>query len=419
MIKKQLEHLRDIYAEYPRTFWILVVITFIDRLGGALLFPFFALYLTAKFEVGMTDVGILFGIFAVSSLAGSVFGGGLSDRIGRKSIVIFGLVMTSLSSVFMGLVNSMDLFLIVALFAGIMDVGGPARQAMVADLLPEEKRAQGYGIMRVAFNLSVTIGPAIGGLLAARSYLLLFITDAVISLIVAGLVFIFIPETKPQAEEGKEEESVSQTFGGYILVFKDYLFLAFMGVSILMGLVYMNLNTTLGVYLRDMYAVPESGYGLLLSLNALMVVLLQFPITRRIEKKPPMLMMAAGMVLYTIGFAMYGFVSTMFFFAFAMVILTTGEMFVAPVAQSLVAYFSPEDMRGRYMAIFGVAGAVPFALGPLLAGLVLDNAPDQRVLWYVVGVMGILATLGFLWLHRKVEEKRRQQLEAEILPEVA
>lgn len=419
MINKQIERIRNIYAEYPRTFWVLVVITFIDRLGGALLFPFFALYLTAKFDVGMTDVGILFGIFAISSLAGSVFGGGLSDRIGRKSIVIFGLVMTSLSSVLMGLVNSMQLFLVVAFFTGIMDVGGPARQAMVADLLPESKRAQGYGIMRVAFNLSVTIGPAIGGLIAAKSYLMLFITDAVVSLIVAGLVFAFIPETKPQAAEGKEEESVSQTFRGYLLVFKDYLFLAFMGISILLGLVYMNLNTTLGVFLRDTYSVPESNYGLLLSLNALMVVLMQFPITRRIEKRAPMRMMAVGMALYTIGFAMYGFVSSMFLFAIAMAILTIGEMVVAPVSQSLVAYFSPEDMRGRYMAIFGISGAIPFGIGPFLAGLVLDNAPDQRILWYVVGVLGIIATLGFVWLHGKVEEKKSDNLEVEIVPELA
>jgi len=411
MIKNQIERWKTIYEEYPRTFWMLVGITFIDRLGGALLFPFFALYLTSKFGIGMTEVGILFATFSVSSLVGSLLGGALTDRFGRKQIVIFSLIATSLGSVLMGLVNSLNIFYMLAALIGLIDIGGPARQAMVADLLPEKKRAQGYGIMRVAFNLSVVIGPAIGGLLAAKSYLLLFITDAVISLIVAALVFVFIPETKPEIEESAEEESVSQTFGGYALVFRDYLFLAFIGVSILMGLVYMNLNTTLGVYLRDVFSVSEAGYGALLSLNATMVVLLQFPITRRIENKPPMLMMAAGMILYTIGFAMYGFVSTTLFFALAMAILTVGEMLIAPVAQSLVAHCSREDMRGRYMAIFGISGAVPFAIGPLM-----DNAPDQRILWYATGIVGIFATFGFLWLHRKVEEKS-SRVEASIVPE--
>lgn len=417
MFKNQIEKWKKIYAEYPRVFWILVGITFIDRLGGALIFPFFALYLTAKFGVGMTQVGILLTIFSVSGLSGGVLGGGFSDRVGRKKIVIFGLIATSFTSVLMGVVNSMSLFFLIAAFVGIMDVGGPARQAMVADILPEKKRAQGYGIMRVVFNLSVVIGPAIGGLIASRSYLMLFIIDAVISLIAALLVFAYIPETLPQANAEAVQETVSDTFGGYRQVFGDYLFIAFMVVSVLMGLVYMNLNTTLGVYLRDVFSVSEAGYGSLLSLNALMVVLLQFPITRRIEHKPPMQMMAFGMILYTIGFAMYGFVSTNFFFALAMVILTTGEMVVAPVSQALVAYFSPEEMRGRYMAIFGIAGAIPFAIGPLLAGLLMDNAANPRSLWFVTGLIGIIATFGFLGLHRSISQ-HRPSVEDQIVSEV-
>ena len=85
----------DTFHEYPSQFWILVLGTFIDRLGGALLFPFFTLYLTRKFEIGMTQVGVIFGLFAISSFIGSMIGGALTDRIGRKSILLFGLVMIS------------------------------------------------------------------------------------------------------------------------------------------------------------------------------------------------------------------------------------------------------------------------------------------------------------------------------------
>ena len=198
---KQFEKAKNVYAEYPRTFWTLVLITFVDRVGGAMLFPFFALYLTKKFEIGMTQVGVLFAAFSVSSFIGSMLGGALTDRLGRKSIIIFGLVASSLSTLAMGLVNTYEAFFMIALFVGILtDTAGPARQAMVADILPEPKRAQGYGIMRVAFNLSVVIGPAIGGLLAARSYMALFVSDAVISLITAALVFRFIPETRPEVQ---------------------------------------------------------------------------------------------------------------------------------------------------------------------------------------------------------------------------
>jgi len=402
-IEKQQQKLISIYREYPRSFWTLVMVTFIDRVGGAMLYPFFALYLTRKFGVGMTEVGVLFAVFSLSGFISNTIGGALTDRLGRKGILIFGLIASSFSAVAMGLVNSFEAFFVLALTVGILsDVAGPAHNAMVADLLPEEQRAQGYGIIRVAFNLSVTIGPAIGGLLASRSYLALFIADAIISLITATLVWRYLPETKPQARLDVPQESMAGTFVGYFRVLRDLPFLLFMGACILMTLVYINMNTTLGVYLRDVHGVAESGYGYILSLNAVMVVLFQFGITRRIEKRPPLLMMAVGTALYAIGFAMYGFVSAYVMFLLAMVIITIGEMVVAPVGQALVAKFAPEDMRGRYMAVFGYSWGIPFAIGPYLAGIVLDNY-DPHVLWYAAGMVGTLAVIGFLGLYRSVE----------------
>jgi len=403
MLARQLHSLRSTYREFPPAFWTLVAVTFIDRLGGALLFPFFALYITGRFKVGMTEVGVLFALFSVSSFVGSMLGGALSDRLGRKGMLIFSLVSSSLSAVFMGLVDSLQAFYLLALLVGIFtDTGGPAHQAMVADLLPEDKRARGYGIIRVAFNVSVVIGPAIGGVLAGVSYLLLFIADAVISLIAAAIVLTSLPETKPTARPGTRAESVAGTFRGYFRVLRDSSFMLFIGICILMGLVYMNMNTTLGVYLRDAHQVPERQYGWILSLNAIMVVFFQFPITRRIERQPPQVMMALGTALYAIGFAMYGFVSTYVLFLLAMVIITIGEMLIAPVSQTLVASFAPEDMRGRYMAMFGFSWSIPFAVGPLLAGVILDNA-DPHWLWYAAGLVGLLAAAGFLALHRRTE----------------
>jgi len=402
---KQLEKARGVYNEYPRTFWTLVAITFIDRVGGAMIFPFFALYLTKKFGVGMPEVGVLFAVFSLSGFISSTIGGALTARMGRKGIMIFSLIASSFSAVAMGLVGSFSAFFVLALTVGILsDVAGPAQNAMVADILPEKQRAQGYGIIRVAFNLSVTIGPVIGGLLATRSYLSLFIADAIISLITATLVWRFMPETKPVAQEDAPQESMAGTFGGYFRVLRDLPFVMFIGACMLMTLVYLNLNTTLGVFLRDVHGIPESGYGYIISLNAAMVVLFQFWITRRIEKLPAMLMMAFGTALYAIGFAMYGFVSTYFMFMVAMVIITIGEMVVAPVGQALVAKFAPEEMRGRYMAVFGFSWGIPFAFGPYLAGQILDNY-DPRILWYAAGIIGTLAVMGFLGLHRHIEAR--------------
>jgi MFS family permease len=167
----------------------------------------------------------------------------------------------------------------------------------------------------------------------------------------------------------------------------------------MMTLVYMNMNSTLGVYLRDQHGLPELSYGALLSINAIMVVFLQFWVTRRLEKYRPMLIMSSGSILYALGFAMYGFVSTFALFVTAMLIITIGEMVVSPIQQSLVASFAPEAMRGRYMAVSGLSWSVSFTVGPYFAGLILDGS-NPNLLWTLSGFIGLLATLGFSALNK-------------------
>ncbi len=396
-----LRNLRDLYHEYPPQFRVLIGALFIDRLGGALIFPFLTLYITRQFGVGMTEVGIIFGLFSLSSIIGSMISGALTDHLGRKQMLIAGLVISALTSLFMGAAHSFALFCSCAIIAGLFsNIGGPAQQAMVADLLPEKQRAQGFGLLRVVTNLAVTIGPAIGGLLAGRSYLILFISDAVLSTITAAIVFVAIKETRPVSQAAAPEQTIGQTFRGYGKVLRDTTFILFIGASILMVFVYMQMNSSLAVYLRDAHGVPDRGFGYLLSLNAAIVVLFQFPVTRQIAKYRPLRLMAAGSLLYAIGFGMYGFVSTYALFIAAMLIITVGEMLTAPTGQALVARFAPEDMRGRYMAVFGFSWVIPFTVGPLLAGLVMDNA-DPRWVWYAAGLIGLAAAGAFALLQRR------------------
>ena len=399
-MKYLLDKTRIVYNEYPRAFWIYNIIIFIDRLGGFMLFPFFALYLTQKYHIGMSTVGIVFAVFSISGFVGSALGGALTDRMGRRGVIIFSLILSSLSALGMGFAPTLGIFVAVSVLVGTLaNIGGPAHEAVVADLLPPEKRAEGYGIIRVIFNLAVIIAPAIAGLLITRSYILLFIVDAVISLISAAIVLFVLPETKPQAHAHAKPETMKQTFAGYGRVFKDVPFVAFIGVTIMMTLVYMNMNSTLGVFLRDRHGIPEIGYGSLISINAIIVVALQFWISRRLQKYKPLLMMAAGSLFYAIGFAMYGVVSTYLYFVVAMVVITIGEMIVSPFQQALVASFAPEQMRGRYMAVSGLSWGISFAIGPYLAGLILDSA-NPNLLWAMCGLLGVMASVGFTVLNR-------------------
>ena len=413
-LRRQRVRLRRTYEDYPRSFWILVLTTFIDSLGGFLLFPFMALYVTQKFGIGMTEVGFLFGLFSISDMIGGLVGGALTDRIGRKSIVVFGLVTSALIALILGVIGTFELFAVAVLVVGIFaSMGGPARQSMVADLLPEERRAEGFGILRVTFNVSATVAPAVAGILAARSYLLLFVTDAVISLVTAAIVVAMLPETRPALHMGGKRESVLSTFRGYFTVLRDSVFVMFSAICMLMTIVYMQINTTMGVYLRDVHGISTQGYGYLLSANAIMVVLLQFSFTRRVKKIPPFLAMALGTALYAIGFGAFGFMTTYAMFLWAMVVITIGEMVVAPISQALVARMAPEDMRGRYNAVFGFTWVIPGIVGPLLAGLVMDNL-DPRWVWYAAGLIGLVAALGFVAMHRRVVQATLAPREAAV-----
>jgi len=373
---------------------------FIDRLGAALIFPFLTLYITRKFAIGMTQLGLLIGLFSITNLVGNTLGGALADRWGRKGTLIFGLVVSALTSLIMGWANSFMLLsaslMIVGLFA---NVGGPATQAMIADLLPEEKRAQGFGILRVAANLAVAIGPAIGGVLAVRSYLILFLGDAITSLFTAALAFFILRETKHSSPPSARQGTFVQTLRGYGTAVRDTRFMAFLLTCMLVFFLAMQMNTSLSVYLRDVHNVSDQQFGYIMTLNASMVVLFQFYLTRRMRAFRPLWMTALGSALYGLGYALYGFVSRYILFLAAMVVVTTGEMIFVPTAQALAAGMAPEDMRGRYMGAYGLSWAIPGMVGPLLAGLIMDNL-DPRWLWYAAGLVGLTAAAGFVLLRK-------------------
>jgi MFS family permease len=399
---------------FPSTFWVLTFATFIDRLGGFILFPFFSVYIINQFGVGMTEVGLLFSIFSAGHLIGSMIGGALADKYGRKAITMIGLSVSGLGSILMGMVNDLGLFYIIAAFLGtIGNFGGPARQAMVADLLPNEKQPKGYGMLRIAVNLSATFGPILGGLLVDRSYMILFILDAISSLITALIVLLVIPETKPQKLEHEPEETVLKTLVGYKEVLKDWVYILFLAVSTLTVLVYMQMNSTLSVFLVEIHGFPASSFAWLLSMNALMVVIFQYFISRFFSNYDPMRVIALGTFFYMIGFGMYGFISEPYMFFVAMGILTMGEMIAMPVGQTAAASFAPEDKRGRYLAVYGFHWSIPSLFGVLLAGRIWETIGPNWV-WYISGILSFIAIIGFLMLNNVTKHRLSKQDEPEI-----
>jgi MFS family permease len=410
---------QKIYHEFPKKFWIVVAVSFIDRVGGTLLFPFISLYITQKFGVGMTQAGLILGTFSIFGLIGGMIGGALTDRFGRRKLILFGLVVSALSMLALGSVNEYTMLFPLAVVIGLLsDIAGPAHAAMIADILPEAKRQEGFGILRVVGNMAWLIGPTIGGFVASQSYFALFVIDAVISCIVAILFFLLMPETMPDTVQAGRQGGMLATFKGYGLVLRDFAYMAFLTAGMLMVVVYQQMYNSLSVYLRDNHGIDPQGYGFLLTTSAIIVILFQFTITRLIKRRPPFLMMAIGTVFYMLGFGMFGIVSAYTLFMLAIVVITIGEMIIMPTSQALAANFAPEDMRGRYMAVFGLTWMIPATVGPGAAGIILDNY-NPNLLWYIGAGLCAVSAVSYYALHLRLRRQPRfapAPVEAEAVP---
>jgi MFS family permease len=324
-----------------------------------------------------------------------VLGGALADRFGRRTILVIGLARSGLASLGIGLAPSFSLLFLFDVFAGLFGaIGRPAQEAMVADLLPEEKQAGGFAVLRVASNVAIAVGPAIGGFIATRSYVALFVIDAIASLITTLLVIWLVRESRPAPGQGEAVISLGQAVRDYRLVFRDGRFMAFVLTMILLTMGYSQIFSTLSVYMRDVHGVAEHRYGWLISVNAALVVLLQFAVTRQASRFRPLRVMVTGAFLYAAGLALFGLAATYLLFVLAIVIATLGELLVQPTAHALVARFAPQMMRGRYMAIYGFTWPVAQGIGPLAAGLVMDNA-DPRLVWFAGAALALASAAGF------------------------
>jgi MFS family permease len=405
-----IERIKKSIQGYPPLFWTIVGTLFIDSIGSTLLFPFFALYITEKFGVGMTQAGILIGMSSLSGIIGSTIGGALTDRFGRRKLILFGLVFSAVSSLSFGLANDINLLYFLVILVGLLSrVAAPAQDAMMADILPADKRQEGFGITRVVFNFSWIIGTAVGGLLAETSYFALFVTDAILSSLVALILFFRLPETQPAHHtEAKKNEPLQKTFADYRIVLRDWGYISFTLAGILSLLVYQQQYSSLPVFMRDTHDISPKFYGQMIALTGLEVVLLQIWISRKIRGFNPFLTMTVGVLFFMAGFTLVGLVHELWLFYLAVIVITLGEMITFPTNRVIATSFAPEDMRGRYMAIYDLGWTLPATFGPAAAGLILDNY-DPTLIWYIGGAICGVSALWYYVLHRQLGAEPRFQ----------
>jgi MFS family permease len=394
-----IRRIQSIWNLYPRQFWLLFFGLLISTLGASMIWPFLMIYVSERLELPLTTTTSLMTINASMGLMASFVAGPLIDRAGRKWVMAVSLAVNGLSYLMMSHAASLPAF---AVLMGLSGAFNPlyrvGADAMMADLIPAEKRIDAYSLLRTSNNVGVAIGPAVGGLIAATSYTVAFYCAAAGMLTYSLLVIFLASETMPS--RSVTTPLPAERFGGYGRVLRDRQFLSFAGTFILTQMAAAMVWVLLGVYVKENFGIVESRYGLLPMTNALMVVFFQVSVTQLSKRHPPLSMLSLGSLIYAV--ALGGIALGRGFSAFwiSMVVLTIGELILSPTATSFAANLAPVDMRGRYMSLYGLTWSIALGTGPLLGGLLNDNF-GANAIWYGGAIVGGLSSLFFLLLARR------------------
>jgi MFS family permease len=392
-----MQRIYALRAEFPRQFWIIFGGTLINSTGSSMVFPFITLYLRQRLSVSMTTVGVILIFWSVSALVGQLVGGAFTDRFGRRRLMMASLASNAVMLSLFGFADSFARALIVVSITGFVNaLYQPARDAMIADLVESDKRPQAYGLIRVVANLGVAIGPAIGGFLAAQSYLITFVCAASATFTYFLITTFLMCETKPDAPLRHAADTAP---GNLMTVLRDTRFCAFCVGGICCTILAAQMMAVLPVYMKDQFGLGETYFGWVMTTNAAMVVFLQLPITRVTRQIPRLVLTAAGALLYAFGVGGIALGNAFPHFIAAMVVFTFGEMVLVPTSTAVTADLAPADLRGRYMGMLGLTWSVGFGIGPIIGGLISDHLAPIA-LWPLTALSGVLAAIIFLALAR-------------------
>jgi MFS family permease len=397
MMTRLLTNLRNTYNRFPGQFWLILVGMLLAETGSSLIWPFLTIYIRSTLGIPLAVVASLMTITSVTTLASSLICGPITDRLGRKGMMVIGLLMVSGIYLGMAFTESLAGWAVIMFLRGLfIPVYRVGADAMVADLTEPKNRQEAYSLVRMVGNTGIAIGPSIGGFLVSHSYDTSFLSGAVAFLVFSLLILVFARETLPK---GVSVDLKEHKLGGLGPVLRDRPFLAMMGTYTLTIMGNSVLMMLLSVYAKENYNVPENQYGFIMATNALMVVLFQYPVTTITKRFKPLPVMAIGALFYSLGVGGVALGSTFMAFWLCMVILTIGELIMSPTITTLVANIAPPDMRGRYMSIYGLTWGIGVGIGPVIAGSFSDHF-FPAAMWYVGAIFALLSVVGFLILDR-------------------
>jgi MFS family permease len=404
--------LQTLFREYPRQYWLMIAGVVVSTAGGSMIWPFMLIYASGKLDMPLSAVAMLISINAGMGLIASLVAGFLADKIGRKIIMILSLALNGIAYFFMMSAETYSQFAALMVLIGLSNplyqVGA---DAMLADMIPSEKRTDAYAINRIANNAAFGIGPAVGGFLAGRDYNLAFIGAGAGFVIYSLMLFFLAHETLGTASDLEEttqptgQTSFKQGFITDILrMARDKAYLAFVGLVAIGLTAPIMLWILMPIYAKTNFGIPESQYGWIPTTNALMCVFVQYSVTSITRRYKTLPVLAVGMFIYALGVGSVAFMSSFWGFWLSMVILTFGELTIAPTASQYVADIAPADMRGRYMSLYWFGWGLARTLAPLIGGFLNDNL-FPRAIWIGGITIGLVSTVGLVLLNNLVKSQ--------------
>lgn len=379
---------RDAYSGLSRPIWIQAVIMLINR-AGTMVIPFLTVYLTTALHFSIAQAGIVLSAFGLGSIVGVYFGGRLTDRIGFFPVQFWSLLVNGV--IFIVLCYLRGFWTIcgcIFILASIGEAFRPANAAATAYYSKPENRTRSYSLNRLAVNLGFAVGPALGGLLAGISFNWLFWTDGLTCIAAAIALSIAL---KPAATKTRTEKIKAEP-----TAYRDRTFLKFTGLVWLFALTFFQIFSVIPLYYQHVLRLTESQIGLVLSMNGLIIALVEMVLVYKLENKGKdtqyigfgILVNAGGYLILALC-GPYGIVAVA-----SMLLLTVAEMLTMPFFNAYWAHRSTPQTRGQYAALYGMAFSAAQVVGPAAGAQVADFL-GFKWLWPMLIMLNVLTWLGF------------------------
>lgn len=401
MLQRAFNKYIDNFRGFSREIWILTLITFINR-AGTMVLPFLSKYLREDLDFSYNQVKWILISFGLGSIVGSWLGGKLSDKIGFYKIMIFSLMTSGIAFFGLQFVTSFEGLLVAMFF--IMVVADMFRPAMFVSLgayAKPENRTRALTLVRLAINLGFAAGPALGGLLIMTvGYKGLFWVDGATCILAILIFWIKVKEKKKSKYTDKEHPGEILTYS----VFKDRPFWIFLGATLITGILFFQLFTTIPLYHKEQFNLSELQTGLLLTLNGVLIFFLEMPIVSYIERHKINKLKVITLGCLAMAISMYLLLVNQWagILIIMMLFMTFGEMFVFPFSNSFAMSRAPKGHEGRYMAIFTMSYSTAHILSAE-AGMDMIRLFSYQNNWFFMGTLGIIGVLLFIWTMKLVK----------------